>query len=143
MNRWPRELYRYKQIITVSLSLLVIFASFHFTTTKAQADPISTTHNLELSMYDLQPSSDHVYDETDVISQWYRYLDTSGHREAEIYITSVFEEYGLNVTIQEYTAQRMDGEVRTANILGYLEGKNLNKCLVIGGHYDTHECKKN
>jgi Zn-dependent M28 family amino/carboxypeptidase len=100
---------------------------------KVHASPNST------SDYGSFPSSEHVYDETDVISQWYRYLDTAGHYEAERYIVSVFEEYGLNVTTQEYTAQREDGDVRAANILGYLKGKDTDKCLVIGGHYDAQE----
>ena len=133
MNRWPRKLKGYEAIMVILLSFMVILGSFNFQSMKVHASPNWT------SDYGSFPSSEHVYDETDVISQWYRYLDTDGHREAEIYIVSVFEEYGLNVTTQEYTAQREDGDVRAANILGYLKGKDTDKCLVIGGHYDVHE----
>jgi hypothetical protein len=90
-------------------------------------------------MYASDPSPSHVYDETETISQWYRYLDTAGHREAERHIASVFEGYGLNVTIQEYTVQRQDGSVRGANVLGQLEGIDPGKCMVIGGHYDANK----
>ncbi|UCE74250.1 MAG: M28 family peptidase [Methanomassiliicoccales archaeon] len=133
MKRWPRKLLRYNEIVLILLSILIVLGSFNFHSMKSQASRIST------SDYGSAPSSEHVYDETDVISQWYRYLDTPGHSEAERYIASVFEEYGLNVTTQEYTAQREDGEVRAANILGYLKGKDADKCLIIGGHYDVHE----
>jgi hypothetical protein len=133
MKRWPRNIKRFNEIIIISLPFLLIFSSFDLNSMNALASPVSGTD------YDPLPSPEHVYDETDMISQWYRYLDTSGHHEAEIYIASIFEEYGLNVTTQEYTAQREDGEVRAANVLGYLTGENEDKCLVIGGHYDAHE----
>lgn len=85
------------------------------------------------------PLPENVYDEIDTISQWYRYLDSPGHREAERYIESVFDGYGLNTTIQEYTADRLDGSVRAANVLGLMEGVDPVRCLVIGGHYDSHQ----
>ncbi|UCE39297.1 MAG: M28 family peptidase [Thermoplasmata archaeon] len=133
MKRWPRNLQDYEATLVILISFLVIFGSFKLYALKVQASTTSA------SDYGSSPSSEHVYDETDVISQWYRYLDTDGHREAEAYIVSVFEEYGLNVTTQEYTAQREDGDVRAANVLGYLEGRDTDKCLIIGGHYDVHE----
>ena len=139
MNRWPRKPRKYNEITIIGLSFLVIFASFYFETTMVTASDTSKIQNQRLPEYGYQPSSENVYDETDVISQWYRYLDTTGHHEAEGYIASAFEGCGLNVTIQEYRAQRMDGEVRAANILGYLEGENADKCLVIGGHYDAQQ----
>jgi uncharacterized membrane protein YgcG len=85
------------------------------------------------------PSAQNVYDEIETISQWYRYLDTSGHREAERYIIDFMEDLGLDVTVQEYTASRRDGPVRAANVLGMLEGVDPTRCLVIGGHYDANE----
>ncbi len=85
------------------------------------------------------PSAENVYDQTDTLAQWYRYLDSPGHREAERHILSMFESYGLNATVQEYTAQRLDGSVRAANVLGLLEGEDPTRALVIGGHYDNNE----
>jgi len=90
-------------------------------------------------MYGDAPSPEHVYDQIDVLDQWYRYLDSPGHRNAEAHIVSVFEDYGLNTTVQEYTAQRLDGSVRAANVLGLLEGNDTTRCLVIGGHYDNNQ----
>ncbi len=139
MNRWPRKPHRYKEMMTIIISFFVILTSLFINTTKIQASNTPITNEHELFPYGSQPSSENVYDDTDVISQWYRYLGTSGHQEAERYIASAFEGYGLNVTIQEYTAQRVDGEVQAANVLGYLEGKDANKCLVIGGHYDAQQ----
>lgn len=89
--------------------------------------------------YTSDPSADHVYDEIATLSQWYRYLDSPGHRNAEAHILSVFDDYGLNTTVQEYTAQRLDGSVRAANVLGLLEGTDPTRCLVIGGHYDNNQ----
>ena len=87
-----------------------------------------------------QPSADNVYNDIQTISNWYRYLDTSGHREAENYIFSKFESFGLNVSRQEYTANRMDGSVRAVNVLGLLEGDiEPWKWLVIAGHYDANQ----
>jgi len=91
------------------------------------------------ALYDSDPSPDHVYDEIATLSQWYRYLDSPGHRNAEMHILSVFDDYGLNTTVQEYTAQRVDGSVRAANVLGLLEGMDPDRCLVIGGHYDNNQ----
>ncbi|UCG69610.1 MAG: M28 family peptidase [Thermoplasmata archaeon] len=133
MKRWPRIPQGYLEIMVILLSFLVIFGSFDFQSMKVQASSKS------ISDYGPSPSSEHVYDETEIISRWYRYLDTSGHREAERHIVSVFEDYGLNVSVQEYTAQREDGEVRAANVLGYMKGRDTESCLVIGGHYDAHE----
>ena len=89
--------------------------------------------------YSSEPSAEHVYDETATLSQWYRYLDSPGHRNAEMHILSVLDDYGLNTTVQEYTAQRLDGSVRAANVLGLLEGDDPTRCLVIGGHYDNNQ----
>ncbi len=89
--------------------------------------------------YSSEPSAEHVYDETATLSQWYRYLDSPGHRNAEMHILSVLDDYGLNTTVQEYTAQRLDGSVRAANVLGLLEGTDPARCLVIGGHYDNNQ----
>jgi Zn-dependent M28 family amino/carboxypeptidase len=90
-------------------------------------------------MDNIRPSPENVYNEIDKISDWYRYIGTSGHKEAEDYIFSKFESLGLNTSIQEYTVSRRDGDVRGANVLGLLEGKTEpNKWLVIGGHYDTN-----
>jgi hypothetical protein len=94
---------------------------------------------LERTRYSSDPSPDHVYDQTDILSQWYRYLDSPGHRNAENHILSVFDDFGLNTTVQEYTAQRLDGSVRAANVLGLLEGVDPTRCLVIGGHYDNNQ----
>ena len=91
------------------------------------------------ALYSDSPSPEHVYDQIDTLDQWYRYLDCPGHRDAELYILSVFDDYGLNTTVQEYTAQRLDGGVRAANVLGLLEGADPTRCLVIGGHYDTNQ----
>jgi hypothetical protein len=99
----------------------------------AQASTGSTLQPVEV------PSPSNVYDHTDTISQWYRYLDTPGHREAEVYIASVFESFGLNVTVQDYIAQRRDGPVRAANVVGFLEGGCTHHCIAIGGHYDNNE----
>jgi hypothetical protein len=85
------------------------------------------------------PEASLVYDEIETISQWYRYLDTAGHREAERYIVNYMEDLDLNVTVQEYTAQRRDGPVRAANVLALMEGDDPTKCLVIGGHYDANQ----
>jgi hypothetical protein len=85
------------------------------------------------------PSPSNVYDQTDTISQWYRYLDTPGHREAERHIANTFESFGLNVTVQDYTAQRRDGPVRAANVIGFLEGGCTHHSIAIGGHYDNNE----
>ena len=85
-----------------------------------------------------QPSPNNVYNEIDIISDWYRYLDTPGHRNAENYIFSKFESYGLNTSLQEYTCHRLDGDVRGVNILGFLESDfYVNKLLIIAGHYDA------
>jgi hypothetical protein len=99
----------------------------------AQASTGSTLQPVEV------PSPSNVYDHTDTISQWYRYMDTPGHREAEVYIASVFESFGLNVTVQDYIAQRRDGPVRAANVVGFLEGGCTHHCIAIGGHYDNNE----
>ena len=89
--------------------------------------------------YTSYPSAEHVYDEIATLSQWYRYLDSPGHRNAEMHILSVLDDYGLNTTVQEYTAQRIDGSVRAANVLGLMEGADPTRCLVIGGHYDNNQ----
>ncbi len=89
--------------------------------------------------YISEPSAEHVYDETATLSQWYRYLDSPGHRNAEMHILSILDDYGLNTTVQEYTAQRLDGSVRAANVLGLMEGADPTRCLVIGGHYDNNQ----
>jgi hypothetical protein len=86
----------------------------------------------------LQPSPENIYYDIDRISDWYRYIGTSGHSEAEDYIFSKFQGLGLNTSRQEYQAQRRDGSVRAVNVLGLLEGKTYpNKWFVIGGHYDA------
>jgi len=85
------------------------------------------------------PMAENVYDQIDILDQWYRYLDSPGHREAEAHILSVLDGYGLNTSVQEYTAQRVDGTVRAANVLGMLEGSDPTRCLVIGGHYDNNQ----
>ena len=90
-------------------------------------------------LYTDLPSPEHVYDQIDILDQWYRYLDSPGHRNAEAHILSVFDDYGLNTTVQEYIAQRLDGPVRAANVLGLLEGEDPTRCLVIGGHYDNNQ----
>jgi hypothetical protein len=90
-------------------------------------------------MYADTPSPEHVYDQIDILDQWYRYLDSPGHRNAEAHILSMFDDYGLNTTVQVYTAQRVDGSVRAANVLGLLEGEDTTRCLVIGGHYDNNQ----
>jgi hypothetical protein len=90
-------------------------------------------------MYTDSPSPEHVYDQIDILDQWYRYLDSPGHRNAEAHILSEFDDYGLNTTVQVYTAQRLDGSVRAANVLGLLEGEDPTRCLVIGGHYDNNQ----
>ena len=88
----------------------------------------------------LQPSPENVYDETETISGWYRYLDTPGHKAAENYIFEKFLSYGLNTSRQEYTGHRKDGDVRCVNILGTLKGiMEPNKYLIIGGHYDAQQ----
>ncbi|MCK5252399.1 MAG: M28 family peptidase, partial [Thermoplasmata archaeon] len=91
------------------------------------------------ALYADSPSAEHVYDQIDILDQWYRYLDSPGHRNAEAHILSVFDDYGLNTTVQDYTAQRLDGPVRAANVLGLLEGEDPTRCLVIGGHYDNNQ----
>ena len=78
-----------------------------------------------------------MYDEIQNLP-WYRYLDSPGHRDCEQHIASKFDDYGLEVSRQEYTGQRPDGEVRCVNILGYLEGGEPDTWLVIGAHYDTN-----
>jgi len=90
-------------------------------------------------LYADMPSPEHVYDQIDILDQWYRYLDSPGHRNAEAHILSMFKDYGLNTTVQVYTAQRLDGPVRAANVLGLLEGDDPTRCLVIGGHYDKNQ----
>lgn len=90
-------------------------------------------------LYADSPSAEHVYDQIDILDQWYRYLDSPGHRNAEAHILSVFDDYGLNTNVQDYTAQRLDGPVRAANVLGLLEGEDPSRCLVIGGHYDNNQ----
>jgi Zn-dependent M28 family amino/carboxypeptidase len=91
------------------------------------------------NLYTDSPSAEHVYDQIDILDQWYRYLDSPGHRNAEAHILSTFDDYGLNTTVQDYTAQRLDGSVRAANVLGLLEGDDPTQCLVIGGHYDNNQ----
>ncbi|UCH89638.1 MAG: M28 family peptidase [Thermoplasmata archaeon] len=87
----------------------------------------------------IQPSAENVHSEIDIISDWYRYLGTSGHKTAEDYIYSKFESFGLNTSLQEYTVNRIDGNARGANVLGLLEGTlEPKKWLVIGGHYDAN-----
>ncbi len=92
-----------------------------------------------VALYGDTPSPEHVYDQIDILDQWYRYLDSPGHRNAEAHILSVFDDLGLNTTVQDYTAQRLDGAVRAANVLGLLEGEDPSRCLVIGGHYDNNQ----
>ncbi|UCC93822.1 MAG: M28 family peptidase, partial [Thermoplasmata archaeon] len=92
-----------------------------------------------MPMYADSPSPEHVYDQIDILDQWYRYLDSPGHRNAEAHILSMFDDYRLNTTVQAYTAQRLDGSVRAANVLGLLEGEDPTRCLVIGGHYDNNQ----
>ncbi|NIT76159.1 MAG: hypothetical protein GWN39_03765, partial [Thermoplasmata archaeon] len=93
--------------------------------------PIGPVHAVPL--YSNSPSPEHVYDQIDILDQWYRYLDSPGHRNAEAHILSMFDDCGLNTTVQSYTAQRLDGAVRAANVLGLLEGEDPSRCLVIGG----------
>ncbi len=88
----------------------------------------------------LQPSAENVYNDLDKLSDWYRYLDTPGHRAAENYIFDKFQSYGLNTSRQEYIGHRKDGDVRCANILGKLDGiSEPDKYLIIGGHYDAQQ----
>jgi len=85
-------------------------------------------------------SAENVYNEIDTLTDWYRYLDTPGHKAAENYIFNKFQSYSLNVSRQEYIGHRKDGDVRCANILGKLEGiLEPNRYLIIGGHYDAQQ----
>jgi len=101
--------------------------------------PLSSSHHTggEMPAYGDEPSPEHVYDEIQGLP-WYRYLDSPGHRDAEQHIAAKFNDYGLEVSRQEYIGQRPDGEVRCVNILGYLEGEEPDIWLVIGAHYDTN-----
>lgn len=120
---------RVRAILSLLLTLTVVLLPFAHYPVRAEA----------ASLYPDTPSPEHVYDQIDILDQWYRYLDSPGHRNAEAHILSVFEDYGLNTTLQEYTAQRMDGPVRASNVLGLLEGEDTTRCLVIGGHYDNNQ----
>ena len=98
------------------------------------------TQQIPAQSPNIKPSPQNVYTEISTLSEWYRYLDTPGHRAAEDYIYSRFDSFGLNVTRQEYTVQRQDGNARGVNVLGLLEGTlQPNKWLVIGGHYDANQ----
>lgn len=96
--------------------------------------PLYAAQSIE---YKTEPSPENVYNEIENLP-WYRYLDSPGHREAEQYISSKFIGYGLDVSKQEYIGQRLDSQVPCVNILGFLEGENINQWLVIGAHYDTN-----
>ena len=47
-----------------------------------------------------EPSAERVYELVDTISDWYRYLDTPGHHDAEAFIIETMEGYGLRIARQ-------------------------------------------
>jgi hypothetical protein len=120
-------------IIIISISIL----------SSTSISTLKQAHQLDNNFHRFQtidPSPNNVYNDIEVISDWYRYLDTPGHKNAENYIFSRFESFGLNTSCQEYTCRRVDGDVTGVNVLGLLEGHNYpNFWLVIGGHYDANQ----
>ena len=121
----------FEQKICTALSTILLLLPLVLPLSAAQPT------GMEITQYGSEPSPEYVYDEIQNLP-WYRYLDSPGHQDAEQYISSKFSGYGLEVSKQEYMGQRQDGEVRCANVLGFLEGERADQWLVIGGHYDTN-----
>lgn len=127
---------RFIKLWSILIIILLVISTGSFASTIRTFKP----HRNSVQFSIFQASPDNVYDEIVKISEWYRYLDTPGHRSAENYIFSKFESYDLNTTRQEYTCHRRDGDVRGANVLGLLEGEaEPDKWLVLGGHYDANQ----
>ena len=84
-----------------------------------------------------EPSAERVYELVDTISDWYRYLDTPGHHDAEAFIIETMEGYGLEVYRQEFTVNHLGRQLDAVNVVGYYEGKDPDTWLVLGGHYDA------
>ena len=84
-----------------------------------------------------EPSAERVYELVDTISDWYRYLDTPGHHDAEAFIIETMEGYGLEVYRQEFTVNQGGQQLNAVNVVGYYEGKDPDTWLVLGGHYDA------
>jgi hypothetical protein len=125
-----------KWILILIISIFILSSST-IATNFPRSHYEKSTH---VEMINTQPSPENVYQEIDRLTDWYRYLDTPGHREAEKYISSKFKSFGLNTTRQEYTVQRSDGSKRGANVIGKLHGTVAPyQLLVLGGHYDANK----
>lgn len=131
---WNLKSMRFRQWVAISIISFIIICSVSINANNSKIYPCST------QLTSTQPLPENVYSEIETLSGWYRYLDTPGHREAENYIFSKFESYGLNTSRMEYTVNRQDGSKRGCNVLGLLEGTTVpNKWLVVGGHYDANQ----
>ncbi len=61
---------------------------------------------------------------------------TSQSIEAQNWIKSIFEGYGLNVTLQNFT---VNGQNSSANVIATLPGTKFpDQYVVLGGHYDSY-----
>ena len=62
--------------------------------------------------------------------------DTEQLARTRAYITGELKSYGVNVSLDEFTAKTPQGEKKMVNIVGEIPGE-INKLILITSHYDT------